>query len=428
MAQPTFVADSTVVATSTTATCTYPAGFAANDLLIMLVSTDATAVSTPSGWTQSGTTSTGGGTSVAVFKKTANGNETGSVTATITGGTKGVATMAAYRPPAGGFSADIKAVTGGIDTDSSSTAISITGGSITTVTDDLLVVFGLISANGGTFTGNATSPAMSMSAGTLGTQTARATGRAATNTVFYVHRDVPVVTGGTGNPGYTATGAGANASGAAVFFAIRTVAAQTAPTSSATVPASARIDETYTVTDTSSATTAGAVLTGRTWRIISGGGTLSSTTASSVTVTAPPLPGTQVIGIVATDSNGLNGTEHSYSVTINPGPTANAGPDQTAVEALDTVQLAGSGTSGATVYNWRQISGQVVTLSSATAQNPTFLAPASVDGLDLVFGLTVGVSGGPLSAEDTVAIHIRPHIEWYHKTGAWKPMTSSAIT
>lgn len=428
MALPTFVAVSTVVATSTTAVCTYPAGFAANDLLVMLVSSDSASINTPSGWTKSGATSTGGGTSVAVFKKTAAGSETGSVTATITGGTKGIATMAAYRPAAG-VSADIKAISGGIDNDNASTAISITGSPLTTATDDLLSVFTLISANGGAFTGNATSPVLSMSAGTVGTQTARATGRASTNTLFYALRDEPVTTGGTGNPAYTATGAGANASGAGIFFAVRTVPFQTAPNASATVPASARIDETYTITDTSTATTSGATITGRVWRIISGGGTLSSTTASSVTVTAPPLPGTQVLGLIATDSNGLPSTEHTYSITINAGPVPNAGPDQLTKEALSTVALAGSGTSGATAYSWRQVSGQVVTLSSATAQNPTFRAPASVDGLDLVFALSVAVnSSSPFSAEDTVKIHIRPHIEWYVSGSIWKPMTSSKIT
>ena len=428
MAQPTYVAASTVVATSTSAACTYPAGFAANDLLIMLVSSDAATISTPANWTLAGSIVTGGGTSVAAFKKTAAGSETGQVIATITGGTKGIATMVAYRPPAGGFSADIKAITGAIDSDSSSTAISMTGGPITTVTDDLLVAWSLISANGGTFSNISTANSISMSAGTLGTQTTRNSGRGSSNTLWYLHRDAPVVTGGTGNPAYTATAVGANASGSGLLFAIRTVAAQTAPVSSATVPASARIDETYTVTDTSTATTAGATLTGRTWRIVSGGGALSSTTASSVTVTAPPLPGTQVIGITAMDSNGLPGAEHTYSVTINAGPTANAGPDQLTAESLSTVQLAGSGTSGASVYSWRQVSGQVVTLSSTTAQNPTFRAPANISGLDLVFGLQVSVAGGPLSAENTVLIHVRPQIEWYHKSGAWLPMTSSAIT
>lgn len=428
MAQPTFVAVSTVVATSTTAVCPYPAGFAANDLLVMLVSSDSASIGTPSGWTQSGTTSTGGGASVAIFKKNAAGSETGNVTSTISGGTKGIAAMAAYRPPAGGFSADVRATSGGIDNDSFNTAIAITGGSLTTTSDDLLSVFTLITATGGTFTGNATSPALTMSAGSLAAQTSRAAGRASTNSLFYALREAPVTTGGTGTPGYTGTAQGASASGAAIFFAVRTVAGLTAPTSSATVPASARADETYTITDTSSPTASGATITGRTWRIISGGGTLSSTTASSVTVTAPPLPGTQVLGITAMDSNGIPGTEHTYSVTINAGPVANAGADQLAVESLDTVTLTGSGTSGATVYSWRQVSGQVVTLSSTSAQNPTFRAPANVDGLDLVFGLSVGVAGGPLSAEDTVTIHIRPHIEWYHKSGAWLPMTSSAIT
>lgn len=428
MALPTFVADSAPAAATATAVCTYPAGIAAGDLLVMMVSSDVSAIGTPAGFSQVGTTTTGGGTSVAIFKRTASGAETGSVTSTITGGTKGAAVMAAYRPPAGGYSLAIPASTGAIDNDTTTTAISMAGtGPITTVTDDLLAFFALAAASGGTFTGTATGTALTMPGSTIGTVTSRAAARTGTDTLYYTHRDGPVTSGGAGTPTYSAVAAGANASGSAVIFAVRTIPALTAPTSSANVPSSAQADSTFTVTDTSTATASGATITGRTWRIVSGGGSLSGTTASSVTVTAPGAAGSQVIGVTAVDSNGTTGTEATYTVSITSGPAANAGANQMAVEALQTVQLAGSGTGSPTVYSWRQSGGQAVTLSSTSAASPTFKAPASVDGLDLTFALSVGTTGNPLSAEDEVTIHILPHIEWHYSAGSWRPMAISRI-
>lgn len=323
MALPTFVANSTVVAVAASATCSYPAGFAAGDLLLMLVSTDGTAISTPAGFTTAGATTTGGGASVAVFQKVATGTETGTVVSTVTGGTKGVATIAAYRPAAG-ESLSVGVFTGGTDTDDTSTAVSISGGSFTTQTNDLLGVFGLVvAAAAGAFSAVVASASLTQAGATVGTQTGRVGGRTGTDTLYYVLRDAAVTAGGTGAPAYAATAQGANATGAARFFAIR----------------------------------------------------------------AAPTPA-----------------------------SADAGPDQE-VEALVTVTLQGSAAG-----TWRQVSGTPVTLSSTTAQNPTFKSPATVAGSDLVFGLTVGAS-----AEDTVTVRVRPQIEWHAEGTTWMPSVSEAL-
>jgi hypothetical protein len=91
-------------------------------------------------------------------------------------------------------------------------------------------------------------------------------------------------------------------------------------------------------------------------------------------------------------------------------PTANAGSDQS-VAANATVQLDGSGSSDSdgTVasYSWRIISnstGDSVTLSSSTAQSPTFTAPAHSG--TVVLGLTVTDNGDVPSTEDAVSITV----------------------
>ena len=90
--------------------------------------------------------------------------------------------------------------------------------------------------------------------------------------------------------------------------------------------------------------------------------------------------------------------------------TADAGPDQT-VPVDATVTLDGSGSSSTKTnptltYAWTQTSGTAVTLSSATAEQPTFTAPP-LPG-DLVFSLTVNDGGANSSAADTVTVAVRP--------------------
>ena len=90
-------------------------------------------------------------------------------------------------------------------------------------------------------------------------------------------------------------------------------------------------------------------------------------------------------------------------------PTADAGEDQT-VDEEATVTLRGGGTDpeGAPLtFAWQQRAGRAVTLSSATAQAPTFTAPnLSADG-ELVFALTVSDGAQPSEVPDLVTITVR---------------------
>jgi Ca2+-binding RTX toxin-like protein len=96
------------------------------------------------------------------------------------------------------------------------------------------------------------------------------------------------------------------------------------------------------------------------------------------------------------------------TVTSVPKPIANAGADQNAV-AGSLVTLDGTGSSDPSglplTYSWIQI-GSAVTLSNTTAVSPTFTAPLTANGVNLVFRLVVTNSLGVSSAPDTVTISI----------------------
>jgi LmbE family N-acetylglucosaminyl deacetylase len=90
--------------------------------------------------------------------------------------------------------------------------------------------------------------------------------------------------------------------------------------------------------------------------------------------------------------------------SIATGVMADAGYRQT-VRTGATVQLDGSASSdqysGGLTYNWRQVSGPTVSLSSDTAAKPTFVAPAAA--ATLTFSLQVA-DGSSVSALDTVSV------------------------
>jgi len=96
-----------------------------------------------------------------------------------------------------------------------------------------------------------------------------------------------------------------------------------------------------------------------------------------------------------------------------PPPVANAGAPQT-VSSGALVTLDGSASADATgialTFQWTQTAGPVVTLSSATASNPFFTAPAVPFGQPaaiLTFSLVVSDVNGT-SAASTVSITVNP--------------------
>jgi hypothetical protein len=147
-----------------------------------------------------------------------------------------------------------------------------------------------------------------------------------------------------------------------------------------------------------------------------GGGSVSLSGASSSkpTFTAPTVgaPGDALtFQLTVTDNGGSSATD---TVTINvsnmnQAPTANAGPDQT-VDEQTMVTLDSSNSSDPdddnVSYLWTQTSGTSVSLSDATASQPTFTSPAvGSNGEALTFHLTV-TDGSGLNSSDTCIVNV----------------------
>ena len=142
---------------------------------------------------------------------------------------------------------------------------------------------------------------------------------------------------------------------------------------------------------------------------------LSSSTAQSPTFTAPTeLLSNASLVFSLTVSDGVNtSTADTVTITVTAGandaPTADAGSNQTVAEGAN-VTLDGSGSTdperAALTYAWSQTSGTTVSLSSSTAQSPTFTAPTELlSNASLVFSLTVS-DGVNTSTADTVTITV----------------------
>ncbi len=138
--------------------------------------------------------------------------------------------------------------------------------------------------------------------------------------------------------------------------------------------------------------------------------TLSNSTVSSPTFTAPTGPAVLVFELSVTDTGSLSSTD-TVNVTVaappNRMPVADAGPDQ-AVDSGAAVTLDGTGSSdpdnGDSIsYSWSQTSGDTVTLSNSTVSSPTFTAPTGP--AVLVFELSV-TDTGSLSSTDTVNVTV----------------------
>ena len=135
--------------------------------------------------------------------------------------------------------------------------------------------------------------------------------------------------------------------------------------------------------------------------------TLSDAHAAEPTFTAPEGLSNSEVTFELRVSDGTNTSVDTMSVTINAdndAPTADAGVDLVASEG-ELVTLSGSGTDpegeGLT-YEWIQTSGPAVTLSDATAAEPTFTAPEGLSNSEITFELRV--SDGTNTSVDTMSV------------------------
>jgi hypothetical protein len=128
--------------------------------------------------------------------------------------------------------------------------------------------------------------------------------------------------------------------------------------------------------------------------------TLSNAAAATPTFTAPvPFPAATVLTFSLTVTNtSLLSSVSTVNITVNPvgAPIANAGVNQIKNPG-QLVTLNGSLSSDPAglplTYQWLQVSGPAVVLSSAAAASPTFTAPASG-----TLGFTLTVSNGFVSS------------------------------
>ena len=151
------------------------------------------------------------------------------------------------------------------------------------------------------------------------------------------------------------------------------------------------------------------------WSQVSGTPVSLSNPAAAQTTFVPPNvgPNGETLGfrLTVTDSGGLQSADTCLVnvLWINQPPSANAGIDQSVNEGtVVTLNGASSGDPDgfALRYEWFQLGGTPVTLSSATVAQPTFVAPAvGAAGESLSFQLTVTDSVG-LFARDTCIVNV----------------------
>ena len=285
----------------------------------------------------------------------------------------------------------------------SPTSITANGTTTSTITVQLK------DASGNNLTTGGATVALSTSLGTLGSVTDNGNGT-------YTATLTSALTAGTATISGTLGGAAITDTATVTM----TVGAASVATSTITAsPTSITADSTSTSTITlqlkdasgNNVTTGGATVALSTSLGTMGSVTDNNNGTYTATLTSAITAGT------ATISGTLGGAAITDTATVtfvlgNSVPVANAGADQT-VTSASTVTLDGRASADANgdplTYAWTQTSGTSVTLSSATAAQPTFSAPALNPGdadTTLVFSLTVS-DGTSTSAADTVTITVQ---------------------
>ncbi|MGH1539280.1 MAG: PKD domain-containing protein [Arenicella sp.] len=150
--------------------------------------------------------------------------------------------------------------------------------------------------------------------------------------------------------------------------------------------------------------------------------TLSSTTASGPTFTAPN-PGieqseTLTFSLIVNDGT-VDSAADTVDITVdgpaNTIPTANAGPDQPTVASGSVVTLDGSASSSEDAgqaiasYTWTETTSTGVVLANPTTATPMFTAPTLVPGAaDVIISFNLVVNDGfANSATDSVTITVK---------------------
>jgi hypothetical protein len=144
---------------------------------------------------------------------------------------------------------------------------------------------------------------------------------------------------------------------------------------------------------------------------------LSDPDSPQPTFTAPASSGSLTFTVTVTDTENPNPDTNTATAAVQidvhdyAAPTANAGPNQTGIDIGTTVTLDASASSQedghALTYLWTQVAGPTVTLSDATAQKPTFIAPTGPLTLEfsLVADDTFNVSAPSTVFVDVNGIH-----------------------
>lgn len=202
-----------------------------------------------------------------------------------------------------------------------------------------------------------------------------------------------------------------------------TVAANAAPTADAGPDQIAPGSSTVTLDATGSTDPDGDLLSYAFTQVSGPAVVLTGANTAQPTFTAPAKTGAaQTLVFEVQVSDGVATATDQITVTIpaNAAPTADAGTAQT-VAGRSVVSLDATGSSDADgdplTYGWVQTSGPSVSLSDATAAQPTFTAPQGATSSQ-VLSFEVTVSDGVASSTATVDITISPNSPPVAEAGA----------